>query len=189
MSPMIIRLTRNGTNTRSATQNISAQLSYDPGAERVAISGYSSLLFLVDHHRSSYDPTIFILLLTAEWEFLIDMTSINEGGVVFKVNEDVEPRVTITQDHEGRDYEWTEGADVVADSYYTRFTAKFIEAINDQRERLYMALANSNRPCLPGAGWYLMKDPIFSNNGGLLVRLEFNSSSSPEQVQTTTTEN
>ncbi|KAM0095801.1 hypothetical protein ACP6JD_000611 [Aspergillus fumigatus] len=136
--------------------NIQATVSFGAGTERLTVKG-----------------GIF-----TDWRLSIDMTSIEEGGIVFHPKENNNEDVKVAYKEYG-DMKMESTAQDLAESIADDVKQNMTAALESVSETLSQAMANANRLCLPAAGTFFMKDPVFNEGGDLLVKLEYDGADPP----------
>ena len=112
----------------------------------------------------------FWVTVHTAWEVQIVMASIEEGGVIFQIPQ----KGTVTVDHfHFGDMKLGDLPENIADGMSERLETSMSSTLNSMEDQLIYALANANRLCLPAAGTFFMKDPIFNQRGDLLVTLAY----------------
>ncbi|RAL09111.1 uncharacterized protein BO97DRAFT_459555 [Aspergillus homomorphus CBS 101889] len=157
--------------------DVEASVVYEAGAERLTLQGCSTFEYDLYHDRTDYDPTDFYTYNSIEWKIVLDMTSIEEGGLIWEAGS-TEKSVDI-QYYEGGDMKMSHTAEDLANNIASDLKKNLALALNRETGTLVEALANANRLCLPGAGTFFMKDPIFNQNGDILVKLEYDGADPP----------
>ncbi|KAI5926245.1 hypothetical protein F4810DRAFT_656079 [Camillea tinctor] len=159
------------------SRNIEAKVYFEAGKETITLGGSSRFTFDLTHTRGSYPSTRFLMHADITWSIPLQMASIEEGGVIFQMpqkgNVNVSPVVEI--DTMRLDDLPTAIAQRMADSLKERMSS----ALSSVENELTYALANANRLCLPAAGTFFMKDPIFNQKGDLLVQLAYDGADPP----------
>lgn len=98
------------------------------------------------------------------------MASIEEGGIIFQTPH--EGTVEVTHEYED-DMKLGTLPQTFAGDIANSLKDSMSRALDSVEDDLLYALANANRLCLPAAGTFLMKDPIFNQKGDLLVTLAY----------------
>lgn len=98
------------------------------------------------------------------------MTSIEEGGIIFQVpNKGI---VEVTNKYEDS-MKLGDLPQDITDGIGNDLKDSMSKALDSIEDELVHALASANRLCLPAAGTFFMKDPIFNQKGDLLVGLAY----------------
>ncbi|PYH77439.1 hypothetical protein BO82DRAFT_423674 [Aspergillus uvarum CBS 121591] len=164
-------------NAAQYVTNIQATVSFTAGKESFIVKGGNDFKYDLNHHRSSGSPTEFWVTVHTTWELEIDMTSIEEGGIVFRPK-DSNDHVQVTYE-EGGGMRLTDTAKYIADEMADDLKASMNFALDSVSHVLAEAMANANRLCLPAAGTFFMKDPLFNQSGDLLVKLAYDGADPP----------
>ncbi|PYH40188.1 uncharacterized protein BP01DRAFT_370097 [Aspergillus saccharolyticus JOP 1030-1] len=170
----------NGNDWETAEEQatkIQATAAFDAGKESLTVKGSSKFAFQLNHHRDGMSPTDFWVDVFSSWELELNMTSIEEGGIVFRVNDSTD-HVSVTYDY-GGGMKLSRTAKDIADGIAERLKDSMNGALNDVSGILAEAMANANRLCLPAAGTFFMKDPLFNQSGDLLVKLAYDGADPP----------
>ncbi|KAL7934281.1 hypothetical protein V8C35DRAFT_280034 [Trichoderma chlorosporum] len=154
-------------------------LSFTAGKEQITLTGKSTFVLRVDHttKKSTYTKMTFVMT----WSASIAMTSVVDGGVVFKI---VNHSVDTTSASEGN-LGWKDTVEVVAAQFKTQMNNSFVNAAANAENNLMNVLANQQRLYLPAKGHFLMRDPVFNSRGDLLVGLTYNGADAPPPPKTT----
>ncbi|RFU77336.1 hypothetical protein TARUN_4888 [Trichoderma arundinaceum] len=150
-------------------------LTFTAGSEQITLTGKSSFVFRVDHDtgkRNKYTLMTFVL----NWTIGIAMASVEDGGVVFRISSTA---VNCNATSEGN-LSWNPPADVVASEFKSQMTSSLSSAVGKAEADLMNALANQHRLFLPAKGSFLMRDPVFSSKGDLMVGLTYNGADPPK---------
>ncbi|KEY75552.1 hypothetical protein BA78_0796 [Aspergillus fumigatus] len=160
--------------------NIQATVSFGAGTERLTVKGGSKFRYQIDHHRDGMSGTrqVFWVEVFTDWRLSIDMTSIEEGGIVFHPKENNNEDVKVAYKEYG-DMKMGSTAQDLAESIADDVKQNMTAALESVSETLSQAMANANRLCLPAAGTFFMKDPVFNEGGDLLVKLEYDGADPP----------
>ncbi|KAK9630031.1 hypothetical protein V6Z98_003581 [Aspergillus fumigatus] len=142
--------------------NTQATVSFGAGTERLTVKGGSN----------------FWVEVFTDWRLSIDMTSIEEGGIVFHPKENNNEDVKVAYKEYG-DMKMESTAQDLAESIADDVKQNMTAALESVSETLSQAMANANRLCLPAAGTFFMKDPVFNEGGDLLVKLEYDGADPP----------
>ncbi|KAF7166596.1 hypothetical protein CNMCM5623_000191 [Aspergillus felis] len=158
--------------------NIEATVSFGAGTERLTVKGGSKFRYQIDHHRDGMSGTSFWVEVFTDWQLSIDMTSIEEGGIVFHPKENNDEDVKVTYKEYG-DMKMGSTAEDLAQSIADHVKQNMTAALDSVSYTLSQAMANANRLCLPAAGTFFMKDPVFNENGDLLIKLKYDGADPP----------
>ncbi|EAL86528.2 hypothetical protein AFUA_3G02430 [Aspergillus fumigatus Af293] len=160
--------------------NTQATVSFGAGTERLTVKGGSKFRYQIDHHRDGMSGTrqVFWVEVFTDWRLSIDMTSIEEGGIVFHPKENNNEDVKVAYKEYG-DMKMESTAQDLAESIADDVKQNMTAALESVSETLSQAMANANRLCLPAAGTFFMKDPVFNEGGDLLVKLEYDGADPP----------
>ncbi|KAF4294669.1 hypothetical protein CNMCM8686_002446 [Aspergillus fumigatus] len=163
--------------------NTQATVSFGAGTERLTVKGGSKFRYQIDHHRDGMSGTrqvwpLFWVEVFTDWRLSIDMTSIEEGGIVFHPKENNNEDVKVAYKEYG-DMKMESTAQDLAESIADDVKQNMTAALESVSETLSQAMANANRLCLPAAGTFFMKDPVFNEGGDLLVKLEYDGADPP----------
>ncbi|KAL4746465.1 hypothetical protein BDW72DRAFT_210416 [Aspergillus terricola var. indicus] len=160
-----------------AVDYVEASVVYEIGMERLNVKGSSVFNYHLYHDRTDYDPTSFTTVDWINWSITLDMASIEEGGLIW-ISDQNDIYLDVRHNEDG-DMKMGKTAEELASSIAEGLQNSLALALERETETLVEALANANRLCLPGAGSFFMKDPIFNENGDLLVKLEYDGADPP----------
>ncbi|KAI1490629.1 hypothetical protein F5X96DRAFT_669502 [Biscogniauxia mediterranea] len=145
------------------SENIEATVSFNAGKEVVNLGGSSTFTFMVK--------------LRTSWSISVYMTSIEEGGIIFQTRNKGTADVKIIDVVDTMKLGDT--PDAIAAELADDLKSNVSTVLDSIEDKLVNALANANRLCLPAAGTFFMKDPIFNQNGDLLVSLAYDGADPP----------
>lgn len=106
------------------------------------------------------------------WSMSLSMASVEDGGLQIGIVQDSE-KVEVDHSVSGGMH-WSRDPADIAEDWKEEIQNGMKTAISKVKNSLLYGLADHQRLFLPGKGSYLMKDPIFSSRGDLLVDLKFN---------------
>ncbi|XXH03860.1 hypothetical protein Hte_010266 [Hypoxylon texense] len=104
------------------------------------------------------------------------MASIEEGGIIFQIPK--EHTIDVTHVY-GGNLKMGGLPQTIANEISGELERSMSTALDRVENRLLSVLANANRLCLPAAGTFFMKDPIFNLQGDLLVKLTYDGAEPP----------
>lgn len=107
-----------------------------------------------------------------QWNFTLTMVSVEDGGLQFALKQGSRD-INITSKKEGGMH-WSKDPSTIANQWKDELKDSLDSALTRVGDELVNGLADHHRLFLPGKGSYLMKNPVFSRNKDLLVKLAFN---------------
>ncbi|KAL6901483.1 hypothetical protein GGI43DRAFT_433629 [Trichoderma evansii] len=165
------------TNIPSATSSnpSGGTLTFSAGGEEITLTGKSTFTFNVSHDTGSrHKYTLMTFVLT--WSVGIAMASVEDGGIVFNIT----AGTTNNDFNSVGNLHWNPDVSVVAAEFKAEMDKSLPIAIAKAEADLMYALANQQRLFLPAKGSFLMKDPVFSSKGDLMVGLTYNGADPPK---------
>lgn len=115
-------------------------------------------------------PPSTLMTFYITWSVSLAMASVDDGGLVFKKGPD---NVDVSHAQEGGMH-WSDSPESIASDWADMLKDNMKGSFSSIENHLLYALANQHRLNLPAKGSFLMKDPLFNDNGDLLVSLTYN---------------
>ncbi|PGH11685.1 hypothetical protein AJ79_04708 [Helicocarpus griseus UAMH5409] len=164
--------TSGGNQTIHASATNDSTIEVIPGTNKIVFSGSSYVSFKWEYIQNWWPfPRGLAGAATSTWSMPLTIASVLEGGLEIAVPEITDDFIQTSTSGKGDAQFWDE--DFSKSAAYTLKSAVSKIPIQDIAQELRTALTKSAKFTVPGGGTFLYKNPIFSNNGDLLIETQY----------------